>query len=189
MSHIPRLTLIGIYNYDPTLFDDMDFPEGIDKEVAINSLLLSIGEKPVSYMDPAFMKAAITLWARKWYNSIERIYNAMDASYNPVHNFDRYEDYTDKASAETSSTNTSSTEGKISAFNESTYQPDNKSDSNGSASGETSSNIEHKGHLYGNIGVTTSQQMILAELGLREANNIYDVIAALFAKDLLLYIW
>ena len=38
------LTMIGLYNYDNTLFDNLTFPAGIDKDLAINQILMSCGE-------------------------------------------------------------------------------------------------------------------------------------------------
>ena len=35
-----KITLIGLYNYDPTIFDNLTFPTGIVKDVAINEILI-----------------------------------------------------------------------------------------------------------------------------------------------------
>lgn len=48
--------------------------------------------------------------------------------------------------------------------------------------------IHHVDHTHGNIGVTTTQQMIQSELELRKF-NIYDYISGLFEQDLLLQIY
>ena len=44
-------------------------------------------------------------------------------------------------------------------------------------------------HLYGNIGITTSMQMVTEELTLRVNNNMYAIAAGLFADDLLLMLY
>lgn len=96
MSTIPKLTMMGLYNYDDALFDDMRLPEGIVKADLINTFLLNYGEYPVIYPRWDTMKFALGIWSKKWYHSIERIIYAMTEEYNPLHNFDRHEEYTDE---------------------------------------------------------------------------------------------
>ena len=151
MSTMQRLTLIGIYNYDSTLFDGLTLPDGYDKETFINSLLLEHGEKCILYSNPDFMKSAINAWGRKWSSELARIYAALTAEYNPIHNYDRNEEYTDNEGRKlTSSTNAGHkatdspefdvtresnvdtvTENQISADNSSSYQPESKTIVNG----------------------------------------------------------
>lgn len=95
MSTAQRLTLIGLSNYNPNLFDGLTLPEGYDKDTFINSLLLEHGEKCVLYSNPDFMGNAITLWGRKWELELKRIYEALIAEYDPISNYDRYEEITD----------------------------------------------------------------------------------------------
>lgn len=244
-----RVTMIGLYDYDPTLFDDADFPEGIDKDLAVESILLRCGESPALYQSAPFMKMKVTNTARKWYNNIEHMLTAITEDYDPLHNYDRYEEWTetDKKSETTNHTetvkDTSKTESSetneiesdktgsssdnvskttvndVSAFNSNEYQPSDKTTENGqnnsdnseaistqstneqSGSGEnnrdikgdnkyeTDNNLSHDAHLYGNIGVTTSQQMLEAEFKLRQNINIYDVIAEIFFKELCIYVY
>ena len=95
MSTIQRMTLIGMYHYDNTLFDNVSLPAGYDKETFINSLLLEHGEKCVMYTDVDFMKFSLGVVSRKWYHEFERIYVALNEEYNPLHNYDRHEEYKD----------------------------------------------------------------------------------------------
>lgn len=48
---------------------------------------------------------------------------------------------------------------------------------------------KHKARIHGNIGVTTSQQMLQAEIDLRIKNNVYDMIASQWADTMLLSTW
>lgn len=50
------------------------------------------------------------------------------------------------------------------------------------------SSSTHKGRLHGNIGVTTSQQMLQAELDIAKW-NLYDEIADLFLSELVIYLY
>lgn len=95
MSTMSRITLIGMYNYEPKLFDALILPEGYDKETFINSLLLEHGEKCVMYSDPDFMYAAIGVWGKKWELELTKIYEALTAKYDPIYNYDRFEEIED----------------------------------------------------------------------------------------------
>ena len=229
MSTIQRLTLIGLYNFDSSLFDGLTLPDGYDKSVFIDSLLLEHGEKCVLYANPDFMKNAIAAWGRKWAGNLERIYLALTEEYNPLHNFDRFEEYTDnegrkyesKTNAGHKATDNpnyntatetnvnATTEHQTSAFNSSNYEPADKTTHNGGKVTETTSgktqdlsetsnsttndaethNFTHNGHLYGNIGVTTSVQMLTSEVDARMKYNLYDAAGRLFANELLIGIY
>ena len=96
MSIMQRLTLIGLYNYDNKLFDGLSLPEQYDKNTFIDTLLIEHGEKLVLYSDYDFMKYSIGAWGRKWSLELTRIAEALFAEYNPIWNYDRYEEWTDK---------------------------------------------------------------------------------------------
>lgn len=225
-----RLTLSGLYDWDSTLFDNMIFPDGADKENFIDSLILSYGMCEPLYPDFDFMKnSAIPAWSKKWKSSIEKVYNVLESlAYEPIENYDRHEEWTDtpnitrvsQASGTdiatstagqgsiTSQDGTDTGETKVSAFNTSEYQPEsqntttygnattvktNGTDTNEMKYGKKDVNTEqgtnkHVGHVHGNIGVTTSQQMIQSELELRKQSFI-DYCTGLFAQDLLLLVY
>ena len=142
-----RLTLIGIYNYDPTIFEALTFPAEIDRETALNSILLRAGEMGCIYSNPEFLKFALKTWSAKNAETITRIYTALTEKYNPLHNYDRYEDSTDDRNV--TSTGSGTSEDKVSADNSSTYQPDTTNASNSETSG--TDNLTHAAHMYGNI--------------------------------------
>lgn len=200
MSTIQRMTLIGMYRYDNTLFDNVSLPEGYDKETFINSLLLEHGEKCVMYTDVDFMKFSLGVVSRKWYHEFERIYTALNEEYNPLHNYDRHEEYKDiterKAGGKVTTTQPEDTteETRVAAYNSASYEPDRKSFSNAgklvseNENGENGT-LTHDAHLYGNIGVMTSAAMALEETRLRSNNNMYGVIADIFSKEVLLQLY
>ena len=95
MSTVSRWTLIGMRAYDPSLFDTLELPEGYDKQTFVDALLLEHGEKCVLYTDPEFMKYSIGIWSRKWSLELSRIYEALTAEYNPLYNYDRFEEISD----------------------------------------------------------------------------------------------
>lgn len=146
MSTMQRLTLIGLYNFDPSLFDTLELPTEYDKQTFIDSLLLEHGEKCILYSNPDFMKYSIGAWGRKWALELERIAQALKAEYNPIYNYDRYEYYKDNDNIDrtltdkpdysntqendfdvvTEQNNDGTVEHKTSAFNSSNYEPSSK---------------------------------------------------------------
>lgn len=205
MSTFAKITLIGMYNYDNTLFDGLTLPKGYDKETFIDSLIMEHGEKCVLYSDFNYLKACISAWGRKWSLELSRIYEALTAEYNPIYNYDRYEEYTDTGSStdkpDYESVNSQkvagNVENQISADNSSTYQPEGKTISDMGTISQTvkgtRSNVEtelnHEAHLYGNIGVTTSAQMVTEVVEQRMKYNLYDTATKLFANELLINVY
>ena len=205
MSTFAKITLMGFYNYDNTLFDGLELPEGYDKETFIDSLILEHGEKCVLYSDFTYMKAAISAWGRKWSLELSRIYEALTAEYNPIYNYDRYEEYkdtgksTDKPDYESTNTQkeAGTVENRISADNSSAYQPEAETISDMGTISQTvkgtrsnvETELEHKAHLFGNIGVTTSASMVNEILEQRINHNLYETAAKLFANELLINVY
>lgn len=221
-----------------------DLPAGIDKDVLVNNILLRGGEFEVIYSDPYFMQESIYTWLAKWQRTIEKWLAALAVEYDPLNNYDRHEEYTDTegigdtetrsgtrtdsrsgsnsatsaAATNTtgSDTGTAGTENQVSAFNASTYQPKDRSDTTtgsttSSSTGTTSTNsaasldsgsestadtraasrnrlLQHTAHLFGNIGITTSQEMLLAELSVAEW-NLYDHITDLFLTEYIIPVY
>ena len=99
-----KITLIGMYNFDNTLFDGLELPEGINKEEFVMSLLMRDGEFEVLYPDLTFLKGAIAIWSKKWRHTFEKWLIGQNADWNPIENYDRYEEYDDTHSKNTSTT-------------------------------------------------------------------------------------
>ena len=178
-----KITLLGWYNYDENIFSDMVLPSSLDRDVTINTILMRCGEFNVIYSNLDFLRFAIKNWSERHLKQFEKMAEALQDNYNPLHNYDRYEEYEDLRNTENSANSENSLENTISADNANTYQPDNKSAgemTNASTGKET---ITHNAHLYGNIGVTTSQQMLESEIELRKHFGIYDVVAASFMEE------
>ena len=200
MSTFQRLTLIGLYNYDNSLFDNVILPDGYNKNTFIETLLLEHGEKCVLYSDFDFMKYSLGVVSRKWESELKRIYEALSAEYNPIWNYDRneeYEDVTERNSGGSTTTEqlvNGTTETRVSAFNSSSYEPNDETIVNSGKvkssmdSGENGT-INHNAHLWGNIGVTTSAAMVTEETKLRSEKNMYDIAGRIFANELLIQIY
>ena len=91
------LTLIGLYTYDHTLFDNIELPDGIEKDLVIDSIIMRGGEYEVMYPNPDLLKEAIGSWSKRWKNVFynwKRATDDMD-DINPLDNYDRYEEWED----------------------------------------------------------------------------------------------
>ena len=211
-----KVTIIGFNNYMESIGDDLfkylTMPVGIDTDALKNNIMLRGGEFEVLYSDPFFMRDSIKIWSDKWEHTFSKWVDALNVEYNPLDNYNRHEDYTDthtgSGSIDTTTTldNTitddseSEVENKVSAYDSSTYQPKDQTnteydntttlDSDGTSNTTTSDSktIEHHAHLYGNIGVTTSQQMLQAELEVRRFNLI-EQITDIFLREYVIPIY
>lgn len=209
------MTVEGLYNYKDTLFNEFNVPVGMDKQIAIDTIFMRSREMEVLYPNLEFFAMRIGMWSRKHQYNWKKLYDTTLLKYNPIENYDRMEDWTD-TDAETGSNsrnndikNTVSNETKNSgtvteqntAFNAG-LADHTKEISNGDTinkgSGSTTENesgsskrdLTHKrtGRAHGNIGVTTSQQMIQSE---REVAmfNLYDIIAESFVENFCLMVY
>lgn len=209
-----KMTLMGLNNYDGHLFDTLTVPAGINKETLVNNILIKSGDYEVLYPNVSFCKQAIAVWSSKWQRTMEKWVSTLGVDWNPIENYDRYEEWDESSehsgrSTDTSNTTSSGSDSNTtsgsgtntatkSAFDSSTYEPDNKAESsttgtsstttqstlNGSASGtqNDTNTSQHTGHIHGNIGVTTSSSMYL-EYQDAARWNIYEQITDLFLTE------
>ena len=288
------LTIMGMYNFDNTIFDSMYLPTGVDRMKMIQNIILETAELETVYPAPSFFKSAVGLWSNCQAFTWDRIYSASQLEYDPIENYNRYESETtgsnktrtgsDEGSSENSLSRTGSgndstvtdadktisrtgsgndstvTDGEksvtvsatenrdtttnqtttndIAGFDSNTLVPHDKSTVNGTGSddftrsgteketnditvtgtrSETASETEsndvtvkgtrsetvtetntttnensstetltdagtRESHIHGNIGVTTSQQMLESELEVAPKLNIYSYITNEFKK-------
>lgn len=196
-----KITLLGMYGYfhnmGEDLFELLVLPEGMEKDTFTDTLFLDYGERGVLYTNPDLLKRMIGAWSNKWALELARIAKTLLDDYEPLWNIDRYEKVTDNTADEATETNESTTdattENKTSAYNSSSYEPDNHSKFDSGTKDEKSNEFNreylHDGHYYGNGGVTSSQSLVTEEMKLREQYNLYHEACKLFADDLLLYIY
>lgn len=162
MPRKATLSVLGLYQARNDLFDEMIIPEGMDKDIIINNILMECAELESLFPNPSFMKTAIGLWSKKEMYTWNRIWTASQIEYNPLWNKDgTYKEVRNLQSKG----NTDSTE-QVSAFNETTFQ--NRSKVTNNASGSDTGSITRT--ETGNIGVTTSQQMLREEYEVSEMN-------------------
>lgn len=221
MSDI-TLSILGMYNQDNEILDDhhLYLPEGVDRSTIISLILSETAELEVLYPRPDTMKTVVKAWSFARLSAWERMLDALEEEYNPLHNYDRTEvetgtntgsegetgtiqtaeDISDTGSNQTSATTTD----QVTGYNSNTFADDNKQLASGSASSmnardrdETETrnlthtrNLAHARnlHIFGNIGIVTSAQMLTGELEVR-ATDIYRIIVDEFKQYFCLMIY
>ena len=156
------------------------------------------------YSDPWALQNFISVWADREQATFQRWVDALAIEYAPLENYDRHENWTDTLDSDgtsrTTGTNDTSTSGTVttdvSAYDSSSYQPKDKVTSSETIDNDTTENNTstldnegvHTGRIHGNIGVTTSQQMLESELDLGYW-NIYSRITDMFLKEFCIMIY
>lgn len=182
-----KITLIGLNNhYD--LFQDLILPEGIDKDTLVDNILLRGGEFELLYSDPEFIAGAVKIWSRKWQHTFTRWIKALNTKYNPLENYDRFEEWTEDSTGHNNNKTDGSTFNEVSAYNSSNLEPDGKTTLSNQNEMDVQNNSKHVGHLHGNIGVTSSQDMLKQELDIAYW-NIYEHITDIFLSEFVLPIF
>lgn len=176
-----------------SLFDELELPDGVEKKDVVDKIMLDSSEFEVLDSNPYFLRAKIGNWSRINQNTFNRLYRTLTEEYNPLHNFDRHEEYKDSNTGKVSQNGTSGGTTDTSAVAYDTYQEKktgSTSDSNRSQNDtdSTSENV-HTGHLYGNIGVTESTAMAQHEIDFRMKNSFAGLVADLFVREFCLMIY
>ena len=219
MARDATLSILGLYDYDNTIFDLMVFPSEFtdsQKDITKNAILYDLCNLEVLYANPVVMKNLIGIWSAKELPVWQRIHTASLIEYDPLENYNRTEketvadDHSDTHSGtDTTTGNSSSTDtnsgtdtstGYIAAYDSPAATPvkrsvdefnhghvlQNYSNSGSSLvhgekivfDGDTERNL----HAYGNIGVTTSQEMLTQEVEVAKIVNVISIIVDSF-KD------
>lgn len=195
-----KFTLIGAYqffhNANDDLFAHLTLPVGLDKDTLTSNILLQGGEFEVQNANPFFIQDAIQIWSSVYADTFQRWVDALAIDYAPLENYDRQEHWTDETEgtgeSDSSGTVDSTDEIKKSAYDSNAYSPHtqqvNDTDSTDHTDTSMTSDSEHTGRIHGNIGVTTSQQMLMQELDMGYW-NIYNRITELFLKEFVIPVY
>lgn len=233
-------------NENIDMWAGLQLPSGspMNRDVLINTIMEHCGLNIPVYADPFVMSNAITLWSAKNQYTFEHVGKIYEASYSPIENYDRYEDMsidhnrnlkddTNSSSSKNESLSSNSSvdedkttehsgkdstvdEQQTSAYDSSTYQPENKSTTdlthgekitedgavnstansakNTNSSGKVNKGVTEnekttqKNHIRGNTGVT-AMAMEREELEYLNNYNPYTFLAGLFENELTLFVY
>ena len=167
--------------WDSTLFDDMYLPTDLDnddfRQMVVDRILFKYGDTPLFCPDPRVMKYYIAAWSGRKQPWWDRFWAVATEEYDPLENYNRHEKTDDDL------THGLAVEGLVSADNAGTYQPSAKSTNSGK------DQRDYESTIHGNIGVTTSQQMLASELDILSRLDIVDYIADEFRDEFCLYVY
>lgn len=97
-----------------------------------------------------------------------KLYTLRSIEYQPIENYDRYEDITETGKSKGQSSNSGNSLYSEFPMESPLKKSVNNTDSNSSANSEANTDTQRKAHIHGNIGVTTSQQMLESEINLQK---------------------
>ena len=183
----PMISILTMLNWNPNILDKLHIPERLtgQKEAIQINLVEECGELPLVVTNPKQFEILLDKWSSiqnvKW----TRMQKAMELTYNPIENYDRNEEVNSKRTPDLTNTYTdrNSSANTVQNFKNG-YNSTSQVLSDKSVSGtdiettnkSTGNESYHSdAHIHGNIGVTTSQQMLQSELDVAK-NLIADVI-------------
>ena len=170
------LSIQGLYEYDNTLFQGLQLPTGLNREAVINEILLQCAELEIVYPSIDIMKLAITTWSIANQYTWQKLYDTMIVEYNPIWNVDATVTIDRNTSGSGNATDA------VKGFNSNTWAESDKTDTTSEAEEDV---IERR---TGNIGVTTTQQMLEQERKIADFNMI-SFIAQSFKQRFCLLIY
>ena len=161
---VATLSLLGLYSFRGDILDDFKLPDGIDRDDFVEMLLFDTAELELLTPDPDIMKQLLGRWSNVRVNAWSKMLDTETVEYNPIHNYDRQEDWVDDG------TGSSITDLSVAGFNDA-----DMADRERTGTGTTTQS-RHTARISGNIGVTTTQQMLESERESRKYSTVYEII-------------
>lgn len=198
-----KLSVLGLYRWNPNIFKEMAIPSEVDGDVLTWKILEDCAELEILYSDPDYMQASIHNWSSSMLPNWQKMVNALTAEYNPIWNKDGTIKETNIYGAieqsgtgnGTGNTSTNETD-KVAGFNSDSTHTREERSGTGNQSTNTSTHSRQESHTdtrtvieQGNIGVTESSAMVRHEMELREDYNIYSIITNDFKRHYCLMVY
>lgn len=170
------ISILGLYEYDSTIFDDMVLPENVDKDDVIDTILFQNAELGLLYTDPVIMKKAITRWSKTAQYKWDKLANTLELEYNPIFNKNYSETEAEIVNRDVAQNVMGTITNKVSAYDDSNFANREQNANSTSSTGDEDVLRSLTREGKGNIGVTTTQKLITDERKVADF-NIYDVIS------------
>lgn len=211
-----NLSILGLYNYDPTLFDGLTIPTAADitdeadkvndpfvpdKQTLISYICMQLAEMELVYTKPEVVKTMIGIWSSVRLPVWKAIYNTLLYKYNPIWNKDgeiiedrdlTIEDDYNVTNLKTEHDGNVANE--VTGYDSTTYSPNTRQvvDTSDTQNGNTNNVHTDTGTItrteHGNIGVTMTQEMIRQQREVVEF-NLYDYILQDFKAQFCVAVW
>ena len=183
------LSILGLYNYDPTIFDDMALPAVItdkgNEYLVYSSILLEYAEMEVLYPDPNIMKQAIAIWSKSRFHAWTRMADVLYENYDPFINIKRDEIRTITQERNLAGTGTSTN--KVSAWNATDYADRSMNDTSTTDTGTVTTTENF--HVEGDSAITDAQDVLRKEMDVRIKYDLINIIKEEFKPRFLLEIY
>ena len=75
------VSFLGLYNYDNSIFDDLQVPAGVDKTLVQNTLMMETAELEVLQPDPVIMRQVLGWFSQRRLDAWTRVYTALSSKY------------------------------------------------------------------------------------------------------------
>lgn len=211
-----NLSILGLYNYDPTLFDGLTIPTAADitdeadkvsdpfvpdKQTLISYICMQLAEMELVYTKPEVVKTMIGIWSSVRLPVWKAIYNTLLYKYNPIWNKDGeiIEDHDLTIEDDYNVTNLKTEHdgnvaNEVTGYDSATYSPNTRQvvDTSDTQNGNTNNVHTDTGTItrteHGNIGVTMTQEMIRQQREVVEF-NLYDYILQDFKAQFCVAVW
>lgn len=156
-------TTLGMYNYNPNLFELLELPEGVDKESCIDNILMETCDLELLYPTYQHMHDFIGLWSKVNHNNWKALWEVLTAEYNPIWNKDGTVTETE------TTTGTEATTGSKKGTNtqNTTQDTTGSNTSKTTLSGKTSDNRT--------IAETETRDLVVLETGSTSNNSTHNV--------------
>ena len=185
MARGSRISILGLYHYNPDLFKDLVLPDELDASVFIDNMLMDYAELEVLYPDAEFMQDAIGRWSNMRLHAWERMQKVLYEEYDPFVNIKRDEVRTITETRDL--TGTGSTTGKVSAWNDQGFTDRAKDDSTSKQTGTVTTTENF--HVEGDSAITDAQDVLKKEMDVRIRYDLYRLILAEFKERFLLLVY
>ena len=183
-----RLSIMGMYEYDPTVMDGLTVPVGMDRDTVINNILLNCAELEVIYSHIESMKLAIKVWSDGNQIGWKKLYDTMTVEYNPIWNVDANVIDTENINSARDIARSGNDTKAVQGFNSTEWANAEKIDHSENIDDDNTIARTYTQKRTGNIGVTTTQQMLEQERAIAEFNMV-EYITESFKKRFCLMIY
>ena len=185
MARGSRISILGLYHYNPDLFKDLELPEGLDKDALVDNLLMQFAELEVLYPDAEFMQDAIGRWSKIRLHTWERMKTVMYEDYDPFINIKRDEIRT--ITEDRDLKGTGDTTGKVSAWNDTGFTDRAKDESVSTQTGTVTTTETF--HVEGDSAITDAQDVLKKEMDVLIKYDLYQIILDEFKKRFCLLVY
>lgn len=204
-------SICQLYSYEE-VFKDIDINKKLDKDILINSIMDVCGMNEPIYPEIEILQIKVQYFFKKHKEQFDKLvylYSLKyDKEYNPIWNKDGTKTHIE--TTERSKDNTvdnlhnslindnGEDINQVSAYDSNGFSNDSKTTNTNkrNESGNDKTNGKEKENIKltiediekGNIGVTTTADMINQEIDLQSKFNVYEVIARMFFDELFLHV-